>query len=375
MNWTSIFLFTGALQAFLLSFVIFIKRPSYKTPKFWLGIFVLSFAWILFDNWGIAVELGDTFPLFNWTYYRIVSIVPLSFWLYTKKLTHYQVPNQWVSKIGWGVLGLELCLLAFNFFTQSDYENKYLITTSLLLDLLGLCLTSIVFPLSLIALKKYQMQLNNNYSDSQQLNYQWLKQLLYVTAFLILVWLFVVMLDIILGDEALPYYWLHIPMVTTVFFIGIKGYLQPTILHDFELAPTFEIQQSSEQPLSNEKIDTTFNSNELALLEQIRSLMEDEKLYHVQKLSVQDLAKRLHQSPKLVSQLINRYHQKSFSDYVNFFRVEEVKNRILEGDHKQHTMIALAYDAGFNSKSSFYAIFKKFTDLSPTTFAEKFYLK
>ena len=61
----------------------------------------------------------------------------------------------------------------------------------------------------------------------------------------------------------------------------------------------------------------------------------------------------------------------TFFDFVNSYRVDEVKARLSGPDAKNFTLLGIAYDSGFNSKSSFNSIFKKFTDLTPSQFAKQ----
>jgi AraC-like DNA-binding protein len=58
----------------------------------------------------------------------------------------------------------------------------------------------------------------------------------------------------------------------------------------------------------------------------------------------------------------------SFSDYINQQRIEKVKKLLKSEDQKKYTLLAIAENAGFSSKSSFNAVFKKMTGLTPTQY-------
>jgi AraC-like DNA-binding protein len=100
---------------------------------------------------------------------------------------------------------------------------------------------------------------------------------------------------------------------------------------------------------------------------QLLKLMEKDKLFLNSDLKSQDLADELGISPKLLSQVINQGFQKSFFDFINTYRCEEVK-RILQGPDKNVTIIEAMYTAGFNSKSSFNKEFKKLMKMTPREF-------
>ncbi|MCY4334687.1 MAG: AraC family transcriptional regulator [Litoreibacter sp.] len=73
-------------------------------------------------------------------------------------------------------------------------------------------------------------------------------------------------------------------------------------------------------------------------------------------------------SDNYVSQVLNEKIGQSFFDFVNSYRVKEAQTRLLNSDE---TILAIAYDIGFNSRSSFYTAFKKGTGQTPTAFRSK----
>lgn len=105
-------------------------------------------------------------------------------------------------------------------------------------------------------------------------------------------------------------------------------------------------------------------------LQKLLEIMESEKLYTDCELSLQKLAARLSITPHHLSQIINERLNQSFSDFVNFYRVEEVKRNLLDPSKKHYSLLAIAEDSGFNSKSSFNSIFKKYTNITPSEFRE-----
>jgi TolB-like protein/AraC-like DNA-binding protein/Flp pilus assembly protein TadD len=112
-------------------------------------------------------------------------------------------------------------------------------------------------------------------------------------------------------------------------------------------------------------LDTTEVKNYSKELEQI---MMDYKLYLNPDLSLKDLASYLELPGNYVSQLLNLGFQKNFSEYVNTFRVNEFKERVLLEENKGLTIMAVAYDSGFNSKTVFNTFFKKMEGVTPNTY-------
>jgi AraC-like DNA-binding protein len=100
-------------------------------------------------------------------------------------------------------------------------------------------------------------------------------------------------------------------------------------------------------------------------------LMDEKKPYRNCYLTLQDLADELSISTHNLSQVINKRLGKNFYDFVNGYRVEDVKRRLLDPRFQHLKILALGLEAGFNTKSTFNAFFKKHTGLTPSDYREK----
>ena len=132
-----------------------------------------------------------------------------------------------------------------------------------------------------------------------------------------------------------------IPMVLAYFAIG---------RHElFRLLP---ITRKYEGSLLSEAEVTDLQTRLLAL-------MANEKPYLQPGLTLADLSRLLSSTPKELSRVINERSGQNFFDFVNAYRVEEFKRLAQEERYRHHTVLAIAHEAGFNSKSTFYAAFRK----------------
>ncbi len=100
-------------------------------------------------------------------------------------------------------------------------------------------------------------------------------------------------------------------------------------------------------------------------------LLEIEKIYRDEKLSLISLSDRLKITPHQLSWIINQKINKSFPSLVNFYRVEEVKKKLAKSDHNETTILQVAFEAGFSTKTSFNRAFKKITGLTPSQYRDK----
>jgi AraC-like DNA-binding protein len=101
--------------------------------------------------------------------------------------------------------------------------------------------------------------------------------------------------------------------------------------------------------------------------------MENDKLYLNGKLSIQDISDKLNIPRQYISEVLNEHMDTNFQDFINKYRVEEFIERLKNDQNNHFTLLGIATDVGFNSKSSFNAIFKKYKGLTPTQFKKNLF--
>ncbi len=103
----------------------------------------------------------------------------------------------------------------------------------------------------------------------------------------------------------------------------------------------------------------------------LKKIMKEHKLYLNPDISLKDIASYLELPTNYVSQLLNLGFQKNFSEFINTYRVEEFKQRVILEENKGLTIMAVAYDSGFNSKTVFNTFFKKIVGTTPNSYLKK----
>lgn len=101
------------------------------------------------------------------------------------------------------------------------------------------------------------------------------------------------------------------------------------------------------------------------LQKRLHYFMEEEKVYVQPDLTLKGLADKLDTSPNNLSWLLNQVYQKSFYTYINTYRIDEFLKKIARKEHSTQTLLALALDVGFNSKSTFNRVFKSILGTTP----------
>ncbi|MEO1436823.1 MAG: helix-turn-helix domain-containing protein, partial [Bacteroidota bacterium] len=182
------------------------------------------------------------------------------------------------------------------------------------------------------------------------------------------------------------FFWLfhyNVMWTITPLFIYIVGYYslsQPEIFR-VPLSKGISGESQQEEVLK----DTAHHLHESAQkernrlsLERIQQLnkrlqyyMEQEHVYRQSDLTMRKLAEKLNCSPNDLSWLLNQYHQTTFYDFINTRRIQAFLAQIEAGKHEQFTILSLAFEVGFNSKSTFNKVFKAQLGETPSGYIKK----
>jgi AraC-like DNA-binding protein len=176
-------------------------------------------------------------------------------------------------------------------------------------------------------------------------------------------------IDILVGFMPFdPYEISFISLTLLTFLFGVFGFNQPSIFEEvvrynikvkpLELEPDLKKYQRS--GLKNKDVSDLVNK--------IRKYMVIEKPFLDRELTIYDLSNQLKISKHTLSEVINEHLGMNFYNLVNEYRIKEVKERMISDDYRQLTILAIAYDSGFNSKSSFNTIFKEKTGQTPSEY-------
>ena len=217
-----------------------------------------------------------------------------------------------------------------------------------------------------------------SYADS--ILYSWIQRFLF--AFLLL--LLIRVLFFIINPELANFgskFWYYLSYSLLFYYISISGYvhsarmgfmIRPALNYNQPLDQLFQIKESEEKLLKPEtQKESTNNVYDPDLKTRIEEVMISDKVFRNPELTLFDMAKLLDTNPKKVSNTINKGFKMNFNDFVNSFRTRDVINTIESQDDNLKTLIGIAYDSGFNSKSTFNRAFKKYTGLTPKEYFKK----
>ncbi|MEC4004196.1 helix-turn-helix transcriptional regulator [Flavobacterium sp. SUN052] len=251
---------------------------------------------------------------------------------------------------------------------------------------LGLISMLIYFVLSLRYYNIYKKIIVQVVSYADSILFKWIKT--YLIAFLIML-LLPIIFDCIsyLYPKLNSYtgsWWFFLFFSFIMYYIAITGYSNPinsSIPFKFSKSNTNKVLLLSENNNFTEEdsiIDIeyeTFTENSSTEIDlwknKIETLIQEESLFNNPELTLSDLAKKLNTNVSIISKTINQGFQMNFNDFINNYRIEEVKKAFDKGEHKKTTLLGIAFDCGFNSKATFNRAFKKNTGFSPKEYLEK----
>ncbi|MCA9732697.1 MAG: helix-turn-helix transcriptional regulator [Deferribacteres bacterium] len=266
-----------------------------------------------------------------------------------------------------------LYMCRFYFFYSA--EQKILVDKGLIDDfaifsvvaLISFILSGLTYPVvSYIQLGKYKKLLDDNFSYDGRMSLEWLQNSILGVGLLYLV---VAIISLLREGIGLHFsfnadYIIYSIIILFVFSIGFFGIRQQ---HLFSANSTYEGDLiGQDKPAGDYKKSGLKPEVAKEIHQRLLNVMSQKKLYTNPQLTLSDLAQGIDVSVNHLSQVINQYEKVNFHDFVNKYRIDEfIKNATR---NKEFSLLAHAYDAGFNSKSSFNSVFKKHNGMTPSKY-------
>ncbi|MCK5087369.1 MAG: AraC family transcriptional regulator, partial [Melioribacteraceae bacterium] len=219
--------------------------------------------------------------------------------------------------------------------------------------------------------KKYELRIKEMYSSISKIKLDWLKNATYLALFITIVFMIenILQLSGIYISESFGFSSLMAAIY--IYTIGYMGLSRSGVFTELVQIESMDLDNNIKQ--SNiERYEKSGLSIENAEMYQkkLLSIMESEKPYMNSNLTLGDLAALLSISSHNLSEIINTKEKKNFFDFINHYRIEETKRELINPKKGNLTILAIAMDAGFNSKTSFNTLFKKYVGMTPTQYRD-----
>ena len=370
-NPRSIILFVCILQGAIFAALLLIRRFKQKTAAdFWLAaLLVLLCSSLITPLIGFA-NVYDRNQWLTFFPFGIAYGYSVCIWFYVLTLTNAR--RKFESK-DWFFFAPSIIYLIFRFylFAQNlefkDWfnENYYLPIANPFITVTEFVWNLAFLYFSIRHYRKYRAWLDENYSDTEKIKFDWLRNFLYIFTFIfILGAIFDFTSSFFVKLSYVQYFYFEVFLALLIYYLAIAGYLRSRAIEvNFSEAESAPIEAATE----NKK--ALVPESELQNLKiKLRDLMENEKPFLDPQLTLSALAKRLGVNTTVLSYIINNGFGVNFNDFVNEFRINAVKNKLRNGALENSNLLDVALDSGFNSKATFNRAFKKFTGIAPKDF-------
>lgn len=388
----------GAVQGVFLSAVLATKRSN-RTANRLLAAAILAFSVQLGSVVYYAAGLETAFPHFFGVAYPMLFLYGPLLYLYavtaadrSRSLSRRDVWH-FVPFLAVVVAGLPIYFLSggekIALYHQIRVGDVPLIIA--IEDPLKLVSGVIYATMTLLFLRRHRNRIKESYSSVDRVNLRWLVWLSGGGAF---IWLMAVTFQILESTGIMVVRpaddFISVAIAIMVYAIGYMGLRQPEIFRyetaehrvPVELlsrepepkapAPAgTEAPEEASEPTSPRYERSGLSNREAERLKTaLMAAMDKQQPWRQSELTLSDLAELLSTTPHKLSEVINAQLGQTFYDFVNGYRVREVQRRIVAGDAKRLTILSLALDAGFASKSTFNVVFKKHTSQTPSDFRQ-----
>jgi AraC-like DNA-binding protein len=360
-------LYVGISQSLFAGLLISTKKPSSTANRLmaaWLFLICIELIFALINS--TVLEMYS-FPFITFTY------GPLLF-LYVRFMTKPERKFNWLSLLHF--------MPFFAFFVisvifrskplvrdlRSFFIPDKLISLRIIYSIFFFLSITIYSILSFVEIRRHQKNLKNLVSyTSRVITLNWLKiiSISFYAAYFIL---------FILGGlnmigNYIPFdpYFIIFGFITIFSFVySFYGIKQPVIFGQ-------EVRSNDDDKKDPGKyIKSGLKNNQAEeYLSTLLSFVETNKPYLNRDLGIQDLSSLTGIPKHYITQVLNEKHGKNFFMFINEYRIKEAIERFSDPKFNRYTILAIAYDSGFNSKTTFNSIFKSQTGLTPSQFRER----
>lgn len=364
----NLFLIASAIYGFVFSAVLFFSKNGKDKSMLFLNFLILVISFNNFQSWILTKNF------FQYKYSLVYIQIPWHFLVapfFYMFLVHYLGIIDKTVKILYSVLYVFIIAVILQVGFVLIYQDAFSVAA---LDAIFERYTSVeeivsffvsisIFLYSFYILKtKQKLYLKILSFDKLQWIYIFFKLGVICYVFWIIALIVKVKMDF--SGFLFSYYPLRIATTLLIFWIGYQAVIQLQILKD---------RKNIRKTLVSENIEVLIDETleKTLVFKKIEDYIFVNKKFTDSKISRDVLAKEMNMSKNKLSSIINQVSNKTFREYINGLRVEFAKRLLTDEKYQKYTITAIGLESGFNSKSTFYYVFKKHTGKTPLQFKEE----
>lgn len=375
----ALILAAATLGQAVLSILILLRKPMDRPATLPL-LLIVSLLAILASGPLIAAASLSAYPFLIGLVLAALYSLPGAIWIYVSVLTAGQ-PTEAACWSGWHltgpIAGVAGALAIWSLPADAQYmmfvigdlpPGAQASAVALFLFVLVLAwnaLSAVYVIKTLIHLKNFRRELRDLFSNNDRREMLWLSMMI---AVIVLVWAAsagALIWDNLVANIAVPDALASVFALLLVTAFSVFGLEQKAGFEGRE-PPS----DSDDTPATSQKYSKSALGPEQAdrISARLDKAMREDRLFLDPGLSLHKLARHIGVAPNLVSQTLNQRIKATFFDYVNSWRIETALPRIMSG---RDTILTIALEVGFNTRSTFYSAFKAVTGLTPRAYRQK----
>jgi AraC-like DNA-binding protein len=378
----NLILLLSSAQGFFLVLLIFHRHRRLFANRF-LGAMIGLYSLMLFYLYLGELDLLERRPHLMLLLMGFGLLIPPLHYLYSKYMIRSRHPfpfSEWFHFLPFLIYeGIQICvMIRYPGHIQTRLERMasgVLSVDDRIYNWLILVQAGIYLTLTLRLLHAYSGQIKTVFSTIEKIRLAWLRN---ITLFVCGVMLIFAVENIffLFGINLTHYFSLTSTLTAVyVYAIGYLGLLKSEVFTAPEVADSIQtMSEIAPRSPGEQKYEKSGLSDDRAseIHSRLLHLMEFEAPFSDCNLTLTQLASRLLVTPHNLSEVLNSRIGQNFFDFINEYRVEKVKQDLADPKKKHFTLLAIAFDAGFNSKTTFNTIFKKQAGLTPSEFRRQF---
>lgn len=349
--------------ALLFSFILFFNKGK-KTQHWIFAVLSLLVAVSSYYVFLLYKKDGDYYePFFSEINYAIPLLYGVLLWFYTRALINEKLRMKWLDLLHFFPFVFFLGFLSYPLLIGIPSEAP----DKLGYPIIKLIVNPVYIFLILYTLRVHRQRLLDQFSYIDHMHHYWLSWIAYGS---LMLWIVACIGNVyntlhsantnLLGD-----YFLTSFLALFLFILAYVGFNRTQIFHSD--VHNFNSTDNGDDEIIEQNTEET-ERIERQLFESIENVMTIEKPYLDPKLSLNKLARITDLPSSKLSYLINNYAEQNFYEFVNGYRINEVKSRLSDKQFANYSILGIAEESGFNSKASFNRIFKNQLGMTPSEY-------
>jgi AraC-like DNA-binding protein len=360
-NWINLLILFGAIQGLVFSIILLFNKRH--PGAIFLSVFMFALAYNGFETFNWSSGLDKYYIFLHMFPFVIIYSVGPSLYLYVTSLLY---PERRLSSktilAHYSIVGFQFTFRSVEIIYHLLWINN-VFRGPITNDQVEQIYWTYSEPLSVMVFIGYLIatiyefrkvkafgSIKSVSKENKALIFKWVKALLVCMVILGIAWPATVTALHFVDVPDNAYYPIELGLVLFIYWIAFTGYHKTKQIY-------LKDPKIKAGAITDAEAETFFS--------QLKGIMENEKLYLDPELNLNKVASLTGTNPKIISKILNQYQQTNFNDFINHYRVRDVKGKLIEPNFQHLTISAIALESGFNSQATFQRAFKNSTGMTP----------